>query len=155
MPTLTHADAIAIAKRSRKLLRAGRITHRQFAVVDCLLWCCRSPSGAIVVSYTGLQRLTRVARATVAGAVAALERLGVLTRIRRRVRVAWGAAVASRQATSAYALHPRTEFSRRTVDQNDTNLILAVPGATRVVEAAQKALARRRAVIEARLMGVR
>ena len=48
---LTPAEAAAIAKRGRKLMRAGRITHCQWAVLDCLLWSCRSPAtGAIVVS---------------------------------------------------------------------------------------------------------
>ena len=39
---LTPAEAAAIAKRGRKLMRAGRITHCQWAVLDCLLWSCRT-----------------------------------------------------------------------------------------------------------------
>jgi hypothetical protein len=67
---LTPADAAAIAKRDRKLMRAGRITHNQWAVLDCILWSCRNlTTGAIVVSFSGLQKLANVGRATVAGAV--------------------------------------------------------------------------------------
>ncbi len=87
---LTPADAAAIAKRDRKLMRAGRITHNQWAVLDCILWSCRNlTTGAIVVSFSGLQKLANVGRATVAGAVKVLERLRVLRRIKRRVRVVW------------------------------------------------------------------
>jgi hypothetical protein len=56
-------DAVAIAKRARKLLRAGKITHRQLAIVDAMLWCCRSPaSGGIVVSYESRRRGTAKSR---------------------------------------------------------------------------------------------
>ena len=68
---LAPAEAAAIAKCGRKLMRAGRI-------IDCLLWSCRNPtSGAIVVSFSGLQKLAKVGRATAAGAVKVLERLRV------------------------------------------------------------------------------
>jgi hypothetical protein len=50
---LSPAEAGAIAKRARKLLRRGDITHRQAVLIDCMLWSCRSPAtGALVVSYT-------------------------------------------------------------------------------------------------------
>jgi hypothetical protein len=51
-----------------------------------------------------------------------LERLRVLRRIKRRVRVVWHqGGQQSRQATSAYVLHPprHSEFSSRTVFQGD------------------------------------
>ena len=55
---LTLAEAITIAKRGRRLLRAGRITAKTYVVLDCLLWSCRNPvTGTIVVSYTALQKL--------------------------------------------------------------------------------------------------
>jgi hypothetical protein len=115
---LTSSQAISIAKRGRKLLRAGRITHRQFVILDCLLWACRNPvTGAIMVSYTALCRLCHVSRETIAGALRVLGELGVLTKIKLRVRVLWGGSVASRQATNAYILHQRTEFGGATVIQ--------------------------------------
>ena len=150
---LTPAEAATIAKRGRKLLRAGRITHRQFTLLDCLLWSCRNPAtGAIVASYTALQRLARMARGTIAEALDVLERLRVLTRIKRRVRRAWHqGGAASRQATSCYVLH--TESNGWPVSQNDRTEILYVEqSASWVVTAAQTALARRRATIEERLL---
>jgi hypothetical protein len=117
---LSPAQAGAVAKRARKLLRRGLITHRQLALLDCLLWSCRRPdTGAIVVSYSALQRLAHVARATVAAGLRRLEELGLLSRVKRRVRVLWAnGGQQSRQAASAYVLHvpdPHSEFSARTV----------------------------------------
>jgi hypothetical protein len=154
---LTPADAIAVAKRGRKLMRAGRITHRQLCLLDCLLWSCRSPTtGAIVVSYTGLQRLVRMARATIAEALNVLQRLGVLSRIRRRVRLSgWHqGGTQTRQATSCYLLHPgrHTEFSGRTVIQGDRTEYLYVQQSRGDLAAAQAALARRRVAVEASLL---
>jgi hypothetical protein len=154
---LSLAEAAAVAKRGRKLLRAGRITHRQLALLDCLLWSCRNPAtGAIVVSYTALQRLARMARATIAEALSVLQRLGVLSRIKRRVRQAWHqGGVQTRQATSCYLLHPgrHSEFSGRTVHQkSDSVEFLYVQQPTGDLVAAQVALARRRTVVEERLL---
>src|SRR5262249_42661473 len=118
---LTSIDAGAIASRARKLLRRGLLTHHQHILLDTLLWSCRSPStGAIAVSYSALQRLANMARATVSGGLRALERLHLLSTIRRRVRLSWAnGGHASTQATKAYVLHQpaNTEFSRRTVEQ--------------------------------------
>ena len=157
---LTPAEAAAIAKRGRKLMRAGRITHKQWAVLDCMLWSCRNPAtGAIVVSFSGLQNLAHVARATVAGAVTALERLGVLSRIKRRVRVKWHqGGQQSRQATNAYVLHPphHSECSSRTVFQSDRIEVLYVELQSPAdLAAAAAALAQRREAIQARLLAKR
>jgi hypothetical protein len=79
----TTAEAIAIAKRARKLLRKGMLTHHQAVVLDCLLWACRNPAtGAILVSYSALQRLCHCARATIAAALDALQRVGLLSRVK-------------------------------------------------------------------------
>jgi hypothetical protein len=120
-------DPIVIAKRGRKLLRAGKLTHRQLILLDCLLWCCRDRSGRITVSYSALCRLCHVARGTVAEALARLQALGLLSRIKRRVRVTWHqGGTASRQATSAYVLQAPadTEFSGRTVLENDREFVV-------------------------------
>jgi hypothetical protein len=118
---LTLAEAISIAKRGRRLLRTGRITAKAYVVLDCLLWACREPAtGRIVVSYSALQRLCHCARETVSGALRVLMELGVLTKIKRRIRVAWAhGGSASRQLTSAYVLHPGadTESNGRPVIQ--------------------------------------
>lgn len=151
---LTPSDAAAIAKRARALLRAGRITHRQLALVDCLLWSCRSPvTGAISASYTALQRLVHVSRGTIAAALRTLQELGVLTRIKRRVRVVWHqGGTATRQATSGYVLHPpaaHTESAGRTVIQT-METIKETP--TALIRDAQAALERRRAIFHDALL---
>src|SRR3954469_21555506 len=84
-PRPTTAEAIAIAKRARKLLRKGMLTHHQAVVLDCLLWACRNPATVpILVSYSALQRLCHCARATIAAALDALQRVGLLSRVKRR-----------------------------------------------------------------------
>jgi hypothetical protein len=118
---LTLAEAISVAKRGRRLLRSGRITAKTYVVLDCLLWSCRNPvTGTISVSYTALTKLCHCARETVASALRVLGTLGVLTKVKRRVRVAWAhGGSASRQMTSAYVLHPGadTESNSRPVIQ--------------------------------------
>jgi hypothetical protein len=145
---LTPTQAGAIAKRARRLLRRGLLTHCQLALLDCLLWSCRRPdTGAIVVSYTRLQQLARVARATVAAGLRRLEELGLLSRVRRRVRVLWAnGGQQSRQGTSAYMLHapdPHSEFSARTVIGGQETLIREHHD-NAALRIAQEALTRRR-----------
>jgi len=153
---LSITEATAIAKRCRKLLRKGALTHHQAIVLDCLLWSCRNPAtGAIVVSYTALQRLCRCARGTIASALDALQREGLLSRVKRRVRSAWHqGGASSRQATTAYMLHPprHTGFNQWPVNIRSDSEILYVQQPSGDLLAAQVALARRRAVIQGRLL---
>jgi hypothetical protein len=152
-------DPIAIAKRGRRLLRKGLITHRQLVVLNCLLWCCRDRTGRITVSYTALCRLCHVARSTLSVALDALQALGCLSRIKRRVRVAWACGgTASRQATSSYLLHAPadTEFSGRTVIENDSIRVEQAPAAQHLAQAALTAVrARRLGWINERLLAGR
>ena len=162
---LTPAEAAAIAKRGRKLLRCGELTHRELCLLDCLLWSCRHPdSGAIVASYTALQRLAHQARETVARGLRALERVGLLSRTKRRIRLAWHqGGVRVRQLTNAYRLHPpaassegrHCEFGAATVNNGPIELVhysAGIEGA----EAARTALAaiaeRRRPAVESKLL---
>jgi hypothetical protein len=153
---LSPAQAGAIAKRCRRLLRRGRLTHRQFALLDTLLWSCRRPgSGVAVASYSALQKLVRIARETLAEGLRQLEALGLLSKVKRRVRVAWhNGGQQSRQATNAYVLHApddpwagHSEFAGRTVPREIeiTHRVEPTPAA---VAAAQEALARRRQSLE-------
>jgi hypothetical protein len=153
MAAIYAIDAIALAKRGRKLLRQGRITHRQLTILDCLLWCCRDRTGRITVSYSALCRLCHVARDTVAGALTALQRLGLLSRIKRRVRIAWHqGGSASRQAVSSYVLHDRTqhdhtESAGQTVIENDRTQITPTPYQAAQAQRALKAIGRRRGAV--------
>lgn len=115
---LTADEATSISKRGRKLLRRGLLTHREYVLLDTLLWSCRAPTGAIVVSYTRLTSLCCMARETIARGLRTLEGLGLLSRVKRRTRQLWrNGGVSSRQATTAYRLHPApvTEFGAATV----------------------------------------
>ena len=159
---LTPSETAGIAKRGRKLLRRGTLTHYQLVLLDCFLWCCRQPgSGAIVVSYTALQRLAHMARETVARGIQALERAGLLSRVKRRVRIAWHqGGVRVRQLVNAYLLHPpaanHCEFDRATVNQESSIEYTLTDVAIEASAAARAALAaiaeRRRPFLEARLL---
>jgi hypothetical protein len=87
---LSPSNAAYIAKRARKLLRSGELTHHQIAILEAMLWDARRPgANRVVVSYTGLQKLARTCRQTIAGAIAAFERLGLVRRIKHKVLVLW------------------------------------------------------------------
>ena len=121
------------------------MTHTQFALLDALLWSCRPAGRATArVSYGQLQQAARMARATVATSLAALERLGLVQRQRHRV-LAIGANGGKvwKQLTSSYKLLIEAvsrEFTARTDSQvqDHIHVVEAVPG--RAVKAAQEAL---------------
>ena len=111
-------DPIAYQKATRRLHRAGALTHAQFAVADVLTWSCR-PKGkaAFQVSYDRIATLAHVAHSTVVTAVARLRELGLLVWEKTRLRVVWSAGVASRQWRNAYTLlAPVTESDHRPTD---------------------------------------
>jgi hypothetical protein len=105
--------------RARKLLQSGDLTHHQFALLETLLWRCRKAGQAMAcASYSSLQRLGHMARETVWAGLARLEELGLVRRVKQRVRVGW----VSRQATNCYVfLAPATEFASRTVFGENTD----------------------------------
>lgn len=97
-----------------------------------------------MVSYTALQRLAHLARETIAAGLRRLQELDLLSKIKRRVRLAWAnGGQATRQATSAYMLHAPTdtEFDAPTVISKIENLYIVQPVPSRE---ARQALARRR-----------
>ncbi len=119
---LTAAQVGAVMKRARKLGRQDVLTPYDHRLLDAMLFQCRSPStGAVVASYSALQRITGMARATIAKGIARLVGCGLLGKIKRRLRVSWHqGGTASLQATSAYRFNPPaadTEFAPQTVDQ--------------------------------------
>ena len=155
-PSMTPAIAGQVAYRVRRLHRRGDLTHADLALADALIWASRKPGTAVaIVSYSALCRLAHVARGTVTAGLKRLEGLGILQRIKRRARVAWGqGSSASRQAVSAYVLQAGsgTEFNGRPVEQS-VKILPLVPAV--VVKAAQAALAARRAVVAGRLLAGR
>ena len=153
---LTPAEAGAIATRARKLLRLRQLTRTQFALLDALLWSCRTAGHATArVSYGQLQQAARMARATVAAALAALERLGLVQRTKHRI-LAIGANGGRvwRQLTSSYRLLIESvsrEFRARTDSKPQENQTVRV-GASRPAQAdARGALGKVAHDMEARL----
>ena len=150
---LTPADAGAIAGRARTLLREGRLTHHQLALVDALLWTCRRAGAATArVSYSQLQKAACLARSTVAGGLEALERLGLIQRTRRRV-LAIGANGGRvwRQLPSVYRL---VAISRESTGRTDSKpqdilkVVEAVPsGAIKTAQEALKRIAEMRSAV--------
>ena len=145
-PRLTPAEAGAIAARARKLLRKGRLTAKEFVLLDCLLWSCRrNGEAASTVSYSALQKLAHMARYTIATGLRKLAEMGLLQAIKRRVRVVWGGGTASRQATSSYVLiAPTTESSAPTVPR-DLQILVPLSGDAATAQEALKAVRERRA----------
>jgi hypothetical protein len=149
-PALTPADAGALAKRARKLLRAGLLTAKQYVLLDILLWSCRGHNGQATVSYTRLQRLTRQSRETIVGGIRKLIALGLIGKIKRRARVAWlNGATASRQLANSYSF--RTQSSDAPPASKEQLKILPMESAPATVRAARDALRRRAETIQATL----
>ena len=103
---LSPAAAAAVASAGRRLLRAHQITHHQHSLLSVLLWggLRRHGCATLEASLTRLQDRAAMTRETVTSGIRRLAELGLVAVTRRRVRIAWGGAVASRQATSRYQL---------------------------------------------------
>ena len=152
--SLSGPQAGQIAARGRLLLRRRLLTPYQYALLDTVLWAARKPGSAtMAASLKVLARLAGQGRSTVAEGISALERLGLLQRIRRRVRVAWiGGGEASRQLANAYRLLvPDTESAARPAREQPLLISMAEPPID-AVRAAQDALVATRKKMEARLM---
>lgn len=105
-----------IMRRGRKLLRAGKVTAKQFTLLDTIVWSCRGyRDDQITASYKRLAKLAHQSPDTVRLGLRRLRELKLLRAIKRRVRVIWGSSVASRQATSSYVLLPSTDADSRPV----------------------------------------
>jgi hypothetical protein len=157
-PDGVDADRTAIARRARKLLRAGRLTHCQAVLLDTLLWCCR-PHGqaAACASYSVLQRMAHLARATIADGLRMLEQLGLIRRVKRRVLVLWhNGGRAWRQLPSEYRSVQAAdcEFSQQTDSKTrDITICARMDGdAERAAAALAAVRDRRRYVVEATLL---
>ena len=143
--TLSAAEAGLLAHRGRKLLRLGRVTHHQLALLDALLWSCRRAGKATVrVSYSQIQAAAHLARSTVAAGLRALEALGLLQRQRHRLLVVGqnGGRV-WKQLPSTYRLlecADSREFAARTDSQSPDIILLGSTTMNRAVEDAQRAL---------------
>jgi hypothetical protein len=85
-----------------------------------LLWQCRGrDQHEACVSYDRLAAISGVSRTTVADAITRLRDLGVLAWRKTRLRIAWGAGIASRQWRNVYRwiAAPVTESATRTANK--------------------------------------
>lgn len=144
--TLSATGAGAVASRARKLLAKGRITHRQYALLDCLLWVCRTPGRATArVSYSILKERAYQARSTVAAGIKVLLSLGLIQRARHRILVTGqnGGRV-WKQLTNVYRLIVRSEreFDDRTDSKTQEITSLGSTVLSGAVKEAQEALRR-------------
>ena len=145
---LCPTAAAAIARAGRHHLRAGTLTHHQHSLLTVLLWggLRRHGRATLEASLTRLQDRAAMTRETVTSGIRRLAELGLVAVTRRRVRIAWGGAVASRQATSRYQLLvPSTESGRPTVPQGLEILVVEASAGQREAAAALAAVRERRA----------
>jgi hypothetical protein len=138
---LSPSAAAYIAKRARKLLRSGELTHHQVAILEAMLWDARRPgSDRVVVPYAGLQKLARACRQTIADAVAAFERLGLVRKLKRKVLVLWANGGRKwQQQPNEYVFH--CESGEQTQYPKQEIQILKSEPPVRETQAAQQGLA--------------
>lgn len=144
--TLSATGAGTVASRARKLLAKGLITHRQYALLDCLLWSCRTPGKATArVSYSILQERTHQARSTIAAGIEVLLNLGLIERTQHRILITGqnGGRV-WKQLTNAYKLivGSEREFDGRTDSKPSEITSLGSTVLSGAVKDAQAALSR-------------
>lgn len=150
---LSPSQAGQLAARGRVLLRRRQITVHQAALLEAMLWSARRPgSGLLTASFNLLARLAGQGRSTVAEGIKRLAELGLIQKIKRRVRVAWGGSVASRVVANAYRLlAPDTESGSQAAGIKPQNIIYEVRPPTTGQRAAAEALER---VTERRLQAL-
>jgi DNA-binding Lrp family transcriptional regulator len=148
---LSPQQAGAISRQLGMLLQRGQLSHREYALGQCLLWRARKTGQAFATaSYTALGRLAHISRKLVASGIRKLQELGIIQAIKCRVRVAWGRSVASRQGVSSYRLlaQANTEYPAAPTIQRKVR----IETPEREVRKAQATLARVRELMEARLL---
>ena len=116
---MTPTTAARVAAHARRLLTARILTTYDYAVHSTMLWRLRRPGRAdLAADYAAIARLSGVCRNQAIKSVMKLCAIGLLSKIRRRVRVQWGRGVmASRQIANAYVFRaPATESTGRPAD---------------------------------------
>ena len=144
---MTPEAARRTAQHGRRLLTARIITPHEYAVLDALLWRCRRPGRSdLAVDYRSIARLAGCCRDTAIEAVRKLVDIGLIQKIRRRVRVAWGRGrehLASRVIANGYAFRAiYTESTAPAADRGEARIISCKHGAPVKKNALERALAR-------------
>jgi hypothetical protein len=149
---MTPTQAAYVAKRARKAVRAGLLTHHQHGVLEVLLWDARKPgSDRVNAAYGWLEKLAHVCHQVAVDAVKAFVRLGLLRKIKHKTLTLWANGGRQwRQRPNEYVFHcestGQTEYAKEVIQ------ILSVEPRGSEINAAQAALAERRRVVEARLL---
>jgi DNA-binding Lrp family transcriptional regulator len=116
-----------IARYARQLLANKVLTPHDFSVLNVLLWVCRRHGRRdLTVSYRDMARLANVSRDSAINSVRKLTDLGVLERVKRRIRVFWShnrSQVASRQTANAYVFLPQNTGSRTSATDRESRLL--------------------------------
>jgi hypothetical protein len=149
---MSPIQAAYLAKRARKAVRAGLLTPHHFTVLEILLWEVR-PRGSdrAAVSYSRLQELAGRCRQTVADAIKAGLRLGLLRKIKHKTLTLWANGGRKwRQTPNEYVFHcestAQTEYPKEVIQ-----ILKTAPGNAEI-RSAQAAMAERARVIQARLL---
>jgi hypothetical protein len=104
----------------------------------------------LTASLQVLARLAGQGRSTVAEGIKRLAELGLIQKIKRRVRVAWGGSVASRVVANAYRLLVTDTESSRQTAREQTSIISIMETPSLEQRVAAKLLENRRKQLEAR-----
>lgn len=125
------AQAQRTAAHGRRLLTFKTITPTDYAVLDAMLWRLRRPGRwELAAPYKTIARLAGVCRDTAIASVRKLIEVGLVQKIKRRIRVAWGrnrANIASRQAANTYVFRaPSTESASPAVDKGIARVLPSI-----------------------------
>jgi len=161
MPTIPHSphgflsptQAAHISSRGRKLQRTGQLTPHTALVLENLLWSARERgSDRVIASYSWIQKLANVCRQTVANAIEALVRLGLLRKVKHKTLALWANGGRQwRQRPNEYVFC--CESARQTEYPKEVIQILNTDPGSAEIRSAQAALAERQWVIQTRLRG--
>lgn len=116
---MTPSQAGDLMRCCRAAVARGVIAAEVTAVLDYLLFLARKPGqDRCQASLSTMQRNLHLRRQKLIDAIRRLEQLGVLRKVKTRVRVAWQGLFASRQGTNIYVftkpVAAATEFRGRT-----------------------------------------
>jgi hypothetical protein len=144
--TMHPCQAAHVASRGRKLLRAGRITHAQFAILDSMLWSGRDRSSdTATISYDGIMKLAHCCRSTVAKTITRLVALGVVQKTKRKVLAIWNNGGRQwKQLPNQYRLIHCESVGQTDSKQEVIKTVRVEPNSA-TVKAAQDALSQHRA----------
>lgn len=127
-------------RKARKLLQFFKLSQRDLAVLDCLVFRCRTYGARQTsIALRQLAKLAGCCKDTVIAALRNLEAAGLIRKQKHRVKVPWGLGLAWRQATNTYEfLAPATESTLSTAYRGQESLTTVVPSSALVDNALER-----------------